>query len=247
MKVASIATYSERLDVLPDAVRSLAPQVNIIHVYYNGLPTLTNQVKIFQLLSEYDDYEQKVKIQFVDNQADLSKFRAIWDYPDATIFTCDDDLIYSDEYVYRMDKCLNQDPMIGADVVTLGGKQFKQTSIEHETRFRNLFHNRSSCFGRNTKWDDTPTYDIPLSGVSAFKASLFQDCEIDERFMYAADLQMAKWCADKELVIKSTWNRPRPLVEYNKKMKGKETIWDNHTSKSPKIVELAKEIWRSQK
>ena len=35
MKVASIATYRERLDVLPDAIKSLESQVDIIHVYFN--------------------------------------------------------------------------------------------------------------------------------------------------------------------------------------------------------------------
>jgi hypothetical protein len=247
MRVASIATYVDRLGVLPDAVRSLAPQVDVVQIYYNGEPDDAGYfIALNSLIKVAAKYDTEMYLTPVKDLADLSKFRAIWDYPDATIFTCDDDLIYDPEYIYKLSKNLYHDPLITADVVSLGGKVVKEGKpFERAKKWKDLFLSRVTCFSKNNLWMQTTTLDIPLSGVSVFKAKDFQDCKIDEKYKYAADIQLGKWCKDKGLIVKNAWNRPRSLVKYNPKMNGKETIFDKHTSKDNRIVSLVKEIWKS--
>lgn len=243
MKVASIATYRDRLDVLPDAINSLAPQVDIVQIYYNDTEGLNKEQ--FQEVHEeiYLNCEHSnVEIQCVTDQADLSKFLAIWEYPEATIYTCDDDLIYHKDYAYRLLHNLHYDHWIGADVVTLGGK-----IISDEKRFEKHQDYRT-CFGQRIRCTNPPSdsrsdrdnfmfsvdIDVPLSGVSIFDASKFQDCKIESKYKYAADIQLAKWIKEKGLRCKRNWNHAIRLVTINKKMTGKDTIFDSHTSKRGK-------------
>jgi hypothetical protein len=132
MRVASIATYAERLDVLPDAIKSLYNQVDLIKIYYNGKLSAD---KLEQLKEEVGEFD-KVDICECVDRADLSKFNAIWDCPNDTIFLCDDDIIYKGKYCDKLEHNLYHDYMIRADVISCGGKRFYDNEDYHKaTRF----------------------------------------------------------------------------------------------------------------
>lgn len=260
MKVASIATYAGRLDVLPDAVRSLAGQVDLIHIYYNGKVDDTGwkelQVNLIRECGDMGGELSDCVVEAVEDKADLSKFRAIWDYPDATIFTCDDDLIYSPDYIRQLTKCLHYDSMVKADVVSIGGKQISDVDRMMKAKtFKDCFGQRFSCFVVPPT-SDKDSYNfmypeklhVPLSGVAAFDASKFQDCTIDEVYKYAADIQLGAWIAEKGYEAKRVWSYRKALVKYNPKMKGnKDTIWDNHTSvEGDRLSDLVRKVWSSR-
>lgn len=260
MKVASISTYADRLDVLPDTVRSLANQVDKVVVYYNCVMPEFKDVeditRVMQLIIEEDGNKSEFVMNPVNDLADLSKFRAIWDYPEATIYLCDDDLIYNDDYIWRMTKCLHYDTMVGCDVVTLGGKGIHdEGKLKRAKTYRDCFTVKVGCFTqpKGNKHDPYECFfpqeiHIPLSGASALDASKFQDCEIDEKYKYAADIQLGKWIADKGYSCKRAWAYQKKLVTYNPKMGNRDTIFDSHTSKEGKrLSDLVREVWKTKK
>jgi hypothetical protein len=241
MRVASIATYAERLDVLPDAIKSLYNQVDLIKIYYNGKLSAD---KLEQLKEEVGEFD-KVDICECVDRADLSKFNAIWDCPNDTIFLCDDDIIYKGKYCDKLEHNLYHDYMIRADVISCGGKRFYDNEDYHKaTRFKDLFATRTPFNAWNSDWEYTNSFHIPLSGVAVIKASQFQKCRINMKYKFAADVQLGKWCKDLGLSVKQAWCFRTPLVKYNPKMGKRETIWDNYTSKDKNLVKLIREIWK---
>ena len=264
MKVASIATYAGRLDVLPDAVKSLAGQVDKVVVYFNGGTAKgmsygewmkTSGGLYTDILNEDSIDMDKVDIHPVDDLADLSKFRAIWDYPDATIFTCDDDLIYSPDYVRQLTKCLHYDTMVGADVVAIGGNQISdENKLKKSKTYMGCFGQRFSAFtvpvdSRKVPYGFMYPDDLhaPISGLAAFDASKFQDCSINDIYKYAADIQLGAWIEEKGYTAKRVWGYRKCLVKRNAKMKGnRDTIFDNYTNvEGVKLSNLVRDIWKS--
>jgi len=259
MKVASIATYAGRLDVLPDAVKSLAGQVDVVHIYYNGKVDDSGwkelQVKLISECGDMGGETARCLCEVVEDRADLSKFRAIWDYPDATIFTCDDDLIYSPDYVRQLTKCLHYDTMVGADVVAIGGNQISdENKLKKSKTYMGCFGQRFSAFtvpvdSRKVPYGFMYPDDLhaPISGLAAFDSSKFQDCSINEIYKYAADIQLGAWIEEKGYTAKRVWGYRKCLVKRNAKMKGnRDTIFDNYTNvEGVKLSNLVRDIWKS--
>jgi len=243
MRIASIATYRDRLEVLPDAINSLAPQVDLVQIYFNGELGWGE----FRTLGEKLNHKNW-KLNIVEDQADLSKFNAIFDYPEDIIFLCDDDLIYRDRYISRMERCLLHSQFIGSDVISLGGKVLKEgDELMNANNYKACCSKRYGCFMPNPEIVFSNTLDIPLSGATVLQAKHFQDCVIDPKYKYAADIQLFKWCRDKDLLIKRAFNCNKRLASYSPKMKGKETIFNSFTQpKADHVAKLIKEIFTGQ-
>ena len=256
MKVASIATYADRLDVLIDAVASLVEQVDIVQIYWNGdLPSDSAAHDVWCKIVGGLSFDRcgRIKLTQVHDRADLSKFLAIWDYPEATIYTCDDDLIYRDDYIKNLYSNLYYDHFIAADVVSLGGKIIGDgRNFKKNQDYRTCFNRRIHCTGEVRSSRDhmdsdqfmfSTKIDVPLSGVSAFSAKKFQDCKIDDKYKFAADVQLAKWVADLDLECKRAWNFKLQMVKINEKMNGKDTIYNSYTKKQGRnLYKLVKEF-----
>jgi len=248
MKVASIATYEERLDVLIDAVNSLSPQVDVVQVYFNDTGISEDKWQKYHETIYLNCEGDNIKVDLVPDMKDLSKFLAIWEYPEATIFTCDDDIIYGKDYVYSLYKNLHYEYLVQSDVITTGGKVI--SDLERLKKY----HTYSKIFNTKYRFDGTcrdnyctRIIDVPLSGVSAFDAKHFQDCKLDKKYIFAADILLAKWIKEKGLICNRSYLHKK-IVSYNKAMKGKDTIFDSHTKKKGReLGKMVKDIFAEVK
>ncbi|WP_282120118.1 glycosyltransferase family A protein [Ruegeria atlantica] len=115
-----MASYPLREKMLLQAVRSILDQVDMLHLCMNDWK---------EVPSEYQDHPRVSAFVPEEDQKDVGKFVTTPD-PDDIVFLVDDDLIYSDDYVQRMVKCLgNHD----ADKVVIGthGSTYSSTAPEN--------------------------------------------------------------------------------------------------------------------
>lgn len=232
-RIACIPTYSKRLDVLTDAIQSLYVQVDVILIAWNGPvnPKLA------------DMYWKYMKVEILDSHGDMADLAKFLYYltnpePEDVIFLCDDDLIYARDYCDQLELSLNTS---GYGLISLGGKVVSPDIADQvDPCYNNSISEKYRCFDVSPYPCDI---DIPLSGVCAFRAGSIPLPDIDERYKYAADIQLYKLCRVHNIRAGRYWGY-KVLVEYNQKMQGKETIWDNHTSKrSVELGKLVQEIY----
>lgn len=232
-RIASIATYNQRHDVLPDAIASLHHQVDTILVNYNGDPN----DEIIAIAARFPKVVLSC-ISLTYDAADLAKFNYILmePSPEDRIFLCDDDLIFAPDYCDEMERCLQP-----ATLITLGGKVIRP-GFETETipDFNTAMVQKYRCFDTITQ---PQRIDVPLSGVAAFRSGDLPKIDIELKYKYAADVQLYKLTVINHIQT-LTYSGPRPLVTYNPKMKTRETIWTNHTSRrTASLGQLVHEIY----
>ena len=88
---AALATIPQRKRTLKKVVSSLMPQVDKVFIYFNGHDRVPSWVK------EDDKIEYAMSRDHGD-LGDVGKFFWCQDY-DGVFFTCDDDIVYPDDYV----------------------------------------------------------------------------------------------------------------------------------------------------
>jgi hypothetical protein len=230
MRVASIASFRERLDVLPDAVNSLLPQVDIVSIYFNEGLTFREMVDLYDKIDNLD----KVRVKKLnEDRKDLSKFLGIYDYPDSLLFTCDDDLIYAPDYCDKMELAW-EDSL--CNVITCGGKSLKNPPY---TTLKDAIEYKTHCLHLKKKGQQFPNLGIvhiPLTGCSMFLASQYQDCVIDNKYIGMADVQMFAWNVQMSYWSGICNNYDGYMMTYNEKMGKRPTIWETVTTKQTELI-----------
>lgn len=226
--IALMATYQPRFTkIVWDAVVSLAPQVDAVHLTVNY--PYTDAEKHLMRMTALGVKEQTgtpVILTFLkEDLGDLAKF-----YPmvkkeidaDTTILTVDDDIIYPQDYVTHINEWLDNDLRSEKyPFVTFGGKILK-SELPYKTW-------KESWDLRISVWEGSEApqmVHIPLSGVSAFKRSALRDkLYYDTRYRNNGDLLLAAW-------VRRAGNMPMSVpfaanwFVYNPRMVNKQTIWD---------------------
>lgn len=141
---ANFATHKARKHTIDKAVGSIIDQVDVVRVQYNDYTP------------EKREWEQYTGYDFTDK----GKFAHIQEGEIA--FTCDDDLLYPNDYVFEtleaMERCK-------ASVITYHGRKLKGKGL-HYYRDHESFH-----FGHTQIKDEI--VDVPGTGVMAFDTREF--------------------------------------------------------------------------
>ena len=211
MVTAQIASIPDRVDLLEKTVNSLLPQVDNLNIMLN------NYVN-----TPHFCHNLKIKFCHLDNQkGDAAKFHGLR-YVKGYIFTCDDDLLYPENYVETMIKRLELHE--NKVILTNHGR------IMHEKPVSNSYTDRKAAF----HCLKTENYDGELSiggtGVMAWHSSAFF-LDIDRiTIKNMADIWVAKFA--KEQGVKIMLN---PHSEgWIKYLNPQHTIWDDHFP-NPKV------------
>ena len=175
---ANLATWSARRDTLDQCINSLIGQVDEVRVYYNDY-----------IPNKRDDI-----IQFTGGEdlTDRGKFYGITDNEIA--FTCDDDIIYAQNYVERTLAVLNKYPNA---VITYHGRILKGKGLNYY-----FGHEAIHCL-RALHYDTF--IDVAGTGVSCFDASKWKPDVLQYPDQKMSDLLFSLECAkvNKKIICAS--------------------------------------------
>lgn len=217
MIIAGIASMAKRHASLIDTVNSLTPQVDMVHVYCEpGHPAQ---------LTDFNDPSAVELIgpdEYGEDMGDAGKFYRAGDYPDAFYLSCDDDLIYPEDYAETVTDAITS--YGGRVIVGFHGVIMKKNPT-HYYRDRTVYHGLGdveedkyvhiigtcSC-GFHTK-------HVPLK-YSDFRSKNIADIWIS---LYAQDNQVPVVCLGHD----GGW------IVHTCKIDHKETLFHNfHTDKA---------------
>lgn len=203
-KVVGIATFNGR--DLTKTINSLKDQVDYIHIY--------------------DNEQEEV------NLADNGKFFHLSDYKEPVyFFTCDDDLIYPKDYVFRTIQEIEKHKTI----VTYHGRELRGLD-------RSYYRGHTTFHCRHTQYV-TKKIDVCGTGVTAFRTDYFNPHTIwsspDKRMSdLVFSLEAAKQGKEiTHLAHEGGW------LDYIEQPKGT-TIYEMENRNESRQIELANEIWK---
>lgn len=225
--IATMATYQPRFQkIVWDAVLSLAPQVDAVHLTVN-YPYTAAEKDLMKMtaIGVKEQTGTPVILTFLkEDLGDLAKFYPLvknYIDPDVTVLTVDDDIIYPEDYVQRINDWLVDAQNEGHSFITFGGKILKD-----ERPYNTWKESWEKRIGIWTGSDTTESVDIPLSGVSAFKrCALMAKPFYDLRYRNNGDLLLASW-ARRSGTLPVSIPFAAGWFEYNPRMINKHTIWD---------------------
>lgn len=199
--IANIATIREREKNLFNTVESLLPQVDAIHICYNGY-------------KPSHDWPDKVMWSVKDNsKGDAGKFFLYCQAPQAfdVWFFCDDDLIYPADYVEKSLKRLKQFPK---DVLSYHGRRLKPRPI-------GSYYNRHRVSGYRCLADVPNDVCFGHDGTLGTGVMFFNSGTLDIDWNWfehpnMADIWLAKFAIEQKkrmIVLKHEegWIRPQPV------------------------------------
>ncbi|MCG7520170.1 hypothetical protein [Ruegeria sp. Ofav3-42] len=128
---AHMASYPMREKMLPQALSSIIDQVDTLHLCLNEWG---------EVPAEYRDHPKICAFVPEEDQKDVGKFITTPD-PDDIVFLVDDDLNYSENYVRRMVKCLEDHDATKVVIGTHGSTYTSQSP-------KNAHQRTSIKFGR---------------------------------------------------------------------------------------------------
>lgn len=132
MIVAGISSMAKRHAALIDAVDSLTPQVDRVHVYVQ--PGHRAKKSNF---ADRDKVEIITTDHYGEDMGDAGKFFRAGDYEDAYYLSCDDDLVYPSNYAETVVNAI--DEYGGRVIVGFHGVLMKKNPT-HYYRDREVFH-----------------------------------------------------------------------------------------------------------
>ncbi|MDL2397689.1 FkbM family methyltransferase [Rhizobium mayense] len=176
--VAGMATVAGNEIALRAAVMSLLPQVDRLYVYLNGFTEAPRFIAEHQKIRHFIDTDGS-------RYGDAGKFWGLEQVEDAIYVTCDDDIIYPDDFVARMIGELAQ--LRGRAVVSVHGSIILQPSRGYyKDRGRAVFHYERSLMRRRR-------VHVAATGTSAFHSSLVKMKLADFRHRNMADIWLAEY------------------------------------------------------
>ena len=173
---ANLATWSARKDVLQKVVNSLRDQVDVVRVYANDYKPNIDGAEVVT----GEDLTDRGKFYFVGG--------------DEIYFSCDDDIIYPENYVERTLAVLNKYPNA---VITYHGRILKGKGLNYY-----FGHDAIHCL--RTHHYDT-FIDVAGTGVSCFDASIWKPDVLQYPDQKMSDLLFSLECAkaNKKIICAS--------------------------------------------
>lgn len=224
----SLATIPGRREQLDNTVKSLLNQGDKINIFFNGF----KKPEIDKALLEYP-CEIECKVSKI-NHGDSAKF--YWSYEDGYHIICDDDIIYPQDYVFKMIEAVEK--YNRKAIITIHGKHFNNPPI------KNFYSDcKVRAHVRRDLEQDTPMH-CPGTGVLAYHSSLFRPQQKDFKVANMADLWIGILANKLNIPVwaiahKGDWCK----VQYCK-----ETIFSTAHRKPQRITKLANSIkWKLQK
>lgn len=233
MITASLATYPPRRDTLLDAVRKIAPQVDVLNIVLNEYTEIPAELSVFVNVNPViPDHDTK----------DAGKFYL---KPNAGyVLLCDDDLVYPDDYVARTVarfEALKNPKVIGGYHTSTYRMPRPWRGIS-ELRHLLAFSKRNIQDYRKIDifyqgFENYKIVDQVASGVCIMHANDFPPYTYMKNSQKFVDVRLAKWCFEQNIMPvtlprKKDWITP---IRYE------ETIHDGFTKSNPENV--AAEIW----
>lgn len=176
--VAGMATVAGNEMALRVAVMSLLPQVDRLFLYLNGFSEAPHFVRSNSKISYFLDQDGT-------QYGDAGKFWGLGQVSDAVYLTCDDDIIYPDDYVSQMVAELAQ--LAGKGIVAVHGSILLQPNAGYyESNSRAVFHFTNPLMRRRQ-------VHVPGTGTCVFHAAEFRMTLSDFRHPNMADLWVAAY------------------------------------------------------
>ncbi|HAV9442124.1 MULTISPECIES: glycosyltransferase family 2 protein [Enterobacteriaceae] len=184
---AAIATYPGRINVLPIAIESLIHQVDHLFIYLNNYRSVPD----FLL-----EHNQRDKITYILDTDSKKRAAAkfFWVHSIKGIqLTCDDDIIYPNNYVQNMVKELNKHP--DNTIIAVHGAIYKSTVIDAIASREHVFNFRNHL--------PAPQYvHLAGTGTLCFRTKTLQRKEFHELWNFAASTDEWLACFSKRFSIK---------------------------------------------
>lgn len=218
MKICiGMATIKSRKDILPYAIESLKNQTvnpDVIKIYANDYKPCID--------------DEMVEVYVGEDLSDRGKFKFINESKDSIYFSCDDDLIYANDYIEKTLQGLERYPK---HVVSWHGRKLKGKGLNYY--FGNTQYNFMS-----TIQDDKPI-EVPGTGVSAFNTEHFLPDVIQYPEQCMADLLLGLEMAKNG--VKGVCLKHRS--QWIRSMHSDETIYHNESRKCGRQSDIADQIW----
>lgn len=256
MTIATLATYHKRIyTIVWDAVRSLADQVDEIHININPPIDDLQRWRIEQMVQSISEkHIARIIVHYMDEDlGDLAKFYPLTHPEECSIsntdliLICDDDIIYPPDYAETMRSHLppcSMSPAEGQEfIISLGGKVLGGGS--RFDGFRTSWKQRIGFF---EPVEREQLVHIPLTaGVAMLGGHLCYGFDIDTRFRNKGDILLAKYCKEQDIAIVCP-AKPADWCKYNPQMAQAETIWGTmlaNPEQERDIAVLLNEIFRT--
>ena len=206
-----MATIAEREEAMFDAVASIAPQVDHLHVYMNDYKSLTAIKK--ELFTDRITFHDKP----VGDLGDSGKF---WgkQFPHDIYFSVDDDLIYPPDYVETTLKHLETHP-----IVSYHGRLMLPAPV------RTYYHGLRRAYHVNSHVDDFYPVHVGGTGVMAQRANAFSYLDCKEPNM--SDIWVGIYAQRNRIPIVTAPHRKGWVKLTDKIDHHKNTIWAKHHRK----------------
>jgi hypothetical protein len=205
MNYINIASIPDRLDVLTDTIESLYNQADEINLYLNNYKD--NPFK----------GDKKINVVLGDNsKGDAGKIFFV-DKVSGFYFTCDDDLIYPDNYVSN-----TLQNYYLKDIVTYHGR-----TILAKNEIKSYYNEPARKYRCLGTVEDDVEVQIGGSGVAMFHTNNLKINfnQINEKNMF--DLVLSNFAKRQKKKI-TCLKHKEGWIRYNSKMFNKETIYDKH-------------------
>lgn len=176
--VAGMATVAGNEVALRATVMSLLPQVDRIYVYLNGFTEAPRFIAEHPKIGHFIDTDGS-------RYGDAGKFWGLEQVKDAIYISCDDDIIYPDDFVTRMVGELAQ--LRGRAVVSVHGSIILQPSRGYyKEHSRAVFHYERALMRRRR-------VHVAATGTSAFHSSIVKVTLADFRHRNMADIWLTEY------------------------------------------------------
>lgn len=230
--IGALATFQDRIGIVEDTINSLVNQVDLLMIYCNDEPSFQNARKCLY---------GNVKKYRGQNLTDRGKFYWCKELAgtDTIYMTFDDDLIYPYNYVETTIKWLSY--YQNKAIISYHGKQLIARNI-------NSFYQRMDSVQERFDYrcldfvKDNQRVDIIGTGCMAWHLDYF--CPEFMQYDKMADIQISIQAKNEGKTLIVCQHLPE-WIKYNKKMKGKYTIWDEFKTTPDKIqTKLINDNWK---
>ena len=205
MVTAQIASIPNRIRLLEKTVNSLLPQVDRLNIMLNSYPYTPSFC-----------FDEKIKTVDLDNsKGDAAKFYGLKDVK-GYVFTCDDDLLYPENYVSTM--IAELEAWKYEVIMSCHGRIMREKPVS------NSYTDRKRAFHCLKTENYRGLIDIGGTGVMAWHSeAFFVDIDrIDKKNM--ADIWVAMFAHESDVKIVHCPHR-EGWIKY---LHPAHTIWDDH-------------------
>lgn len=228
---ANMATFPSRSYIVEDTINSIYNQVDVIRIYlneYKEIPNFCKRPKIISILG--DNLEASGKFYWATNKNEY-------------YFTIDDDIIYSDDYVYNMISAIQR--FNDSVIITMHGGILKDKNMIN-TYYRNPVNKEGGAFQVAYNFGHFEKNDTFIqilgTGVSLFNTNAFPiDCR---EFLYtdSNDIEVSILAQKRKTPILMLNHKANYLKTNPKFRNYKDCLYTRHLNNQNQSIKLIKSI-----